>query len=206
MERSIYLTQHEIDAIFNLDLSSLPQLDLARDIFLVGCYTARRFSDYSRIKSSNITTLENGVTAITLVQQKTKGEVIIPIRPELNKVLEKYGYNLPLTHEQKVNKHIKEVGEKAKINEIIEVESIKGGFRVKEKKTKFKLIVTHTARRSACTNMYNTGIAPLDIMQISGHKTEKEFLKYIKFKKKKTAMKLAKKKFFIGNNLKVSRQ
>ena len=44
-----------------------------------------------------------------------------------------------------------------------------------------------TARRTAATNMYLAGIAPIDIMKITGHKTEKNLLKYIKVTKEQTA-------------------
>ena len=40
---------------------------------------------------------------------------------------------------------------------------------------KCDLIKTHTARRSGCTNMYLAKIQPIDIMKISGHKTERNF-------------------------------
>ena len=45
---------------------------------------------------------------------------------------------------------------------------------------KWELVSTHTARRSACTNMYLRGIPTIAIMKISGHKRESTFLKYIK--------------------------
>ena len=45
---------------------------------------------------------------------------------------------------------------------------------------KYQLIKTHTARRSFCTNAYKAGMDCLDIMALSGHTTEKSFLRYIK--------------------------
>jgi predicted metal-dependent RNase len=41
---------------------------------------------------------------------------------------------------------------------------------------------SHTASRSFCTNMYLKKMAIQDIMLFSGHKTEKEFLKYIRIR------------------------
>ena len=51
---NIYLTESEIRAIAALDLSKNRHKEVARDIFLVGCYTAQRFSDYSTINEGNI--------------------------------------------------------------------------------------------------------------------------------------------------------
>lgn len=106
---NIYLTESEIRAIANLDLSDNKHKDIARDVFLVGCYTAQRFSDYSTINEGNIRTLESGQLVIDLKQQKTGNHVIIPVRPELQAILDKYENRLPKSYEQKVNKFIKEI-------------------------------------------------------------------------------------------------
>jgi hypothetical protein len=50
--------------------------------------------------------------------------------------------------------------------------------------------------------MYLAGIPVIDIMKISGHKTEREFLKYIKVTKEQTEINLASHPYFIGNTLK----
>ena len=47
------------------------------------------------------------------------------------------------------------------------------------------------------------GIFPIDIMKLSGHKTEKEFLKYINVTKKQTAEKLILHPYFSGKQLSV---
>jgi integrase len=202
--QNIYLTESELNKIFELDLSYDSTLQIARDIFLIGCYTAQRFSDYSRITTGNIRTLENGKMVIDLIQQKTGEKVIIPVRHELNVILKRYDYKLPKTYEQKINRHIKTIGEKAGITEIVRVEENRGGMTVKRDVKKYELIVTHTARRSGCTNMYLAGIPGIDIMKISGHKTESEFLKYIKVSKEETALSLSNHPYFIGNTLKIA--
>ena len=45
---------------------------------------------------------------------------------------------------------------------------------------KWQLVSTHTARRSFATNMYLMGVPSITIMRITGHKTEKAFMRYIK--------------------------
>lgn len=45
---------------------------------------------------------------------------------------------------------------------------------------KWQLVSTHTARRSFATNMYKLGIPSITIMKLTGHRTEKAFMKYIK--------------------------
>lgn len=201
---NIYLNEDELKAMFDLDLTATPHLEVARDVFLCGCYTAQRYSDYSHLSKENIKSY-SGNKVIELVQQKTGEKCIIPIRPELNYILQKYKFDLPKTHEQKVNKHIKVVAKMAGIDEIIYYEENRGGMDVKKKVAKCDLIKTHTARRSGCTNMYLAGIPTIDIMKISAHKTEREFLKYIKVTKEQTAISLASHPYFIGSTLKIAK-
>lgn len=198
---NIYLSEKELQALYKMKLKGIEEV--SRDVFLIGCYTAQRFSDYSAIRESNIRTLENGSKVIDLIQKKTGERVIIPIRPELTELLEKYRWNVPHIWEQKLNLHIKDVGQKAAITEPVTVERVQGGLKVKSTIPKHELIKTHTARRSGCTNMYLAGIPTIDIMKISGHKTEREFLKYIKVGKEETAKTLSIHPYFTGSHLKV---
>lgn len=195
---NIYLTESEIKAIADLDLSNDRHKDIARDVFLVGCYTAQRFSDYSAINEGNIRILESGQTVIDLKQQKTGNHVVIPARPELLAILAKYENRLPKSYEQKVNKYIKEVAREAGITEKIEISYVENG----EKKTKIvekcEMVKTHTARRSGATNMYLARIPTIAIMKITGHKTEKEFMKYIKITEEESAMELMNHPYFSG--------
>lgn len=196
---NIYLTESEIKAIAVLDLSGDKHKDIARDIFLVGCYTAQRFSDYSTINEGNIRTLDSGQRVIDLKQQKTGNHVVIPIRPELQAILDKYGNQLPKSYEQKVNKFIKEVAREAGIIEKIEISYVEKGEQKTRIVEKCDLVKTHTARRSGATNMYLAGIPSIAIMKITGHKTEKEFMKYIKISEEETALKLISHPYFCGN-------
>lgn len=51
-------------------------------------------------------------------------------------------------------------------------------------------ISSHTARRSFATNYYLEGFPTIDLMKITGHKTEKAFLTYIKVSQLDTAKRL----------------
>ncbi len=195
---NIYLTETELKAIAAVDLKGNKAKEVARDVFLVGCYTAQRYSDYSTINEGNIRKLENGQTVIDLKQQKTGNHVVIPARPEVLTILAKYGNSMPKSYEQKVNKHIKEIAREAKITESIEIEYIENGEKKRKTEEKCDLVKTHTARRSGATNMYLAGIPSISIMKITGHKTEKEFMKYLKISEEETAIELMSHPFFSG--------
>lgn len=199
---SIYLTADEVQSLYQLDLSDNKPWELARDVFLIGVYTAQRYSDYGKITKNHIRKYGKE-KYIELYQQKTGEKCIIPIRPECDAILKKYDYTLPKTYEQKVNEYIKKVGETAKIKQVIQYEQNVGGLTKKSKKLKYELIKTHTARRTGCTLMYLAGVPSIDIMKISGHKTEKEFLKYIRVGKEETAVSLSQHPYFKGTILKI---
>jgi len=195
---NIYLTESEIRAIAEVDLKGDRHKSIARDIFLVGCYTAQRFSDYSTINEGNIRTLDNGQKVIDLKQQKTGNKVVIPIRAELQAILDKYENRLPKAYEQKVNKYIKEIAREAGIVDMVEASYVESGEKKSHLVEKCELVKTHTARRSGATNMYLAGIPTIAIMKITGHKTEKEFMKYIKITEEQTAIELMNHPYFAG--------
>jgi hypothetical protein len=99
--------------------------------------------------------------------------------------------------------HIKEIAESAEIDGIEYIETTKGGLTVEVKKYRYELVFTHTARRSFCTNAYLKGMPSIDIMQISGHKTETAFMKYIKVTKEQVAERMSIHPFFTDSHLKV---
>lgn len=169
----IYLNEHELSLIEELDLSNNNRLANVRDLFLIGCWTGLRISDLNKLRKEDIK--DNRILCRTI---KTDAPVVIPVLPPLQRVLSKYKKNgkqvLPrkLTV-QKFNSYIKEVGEKIDSlhQKIKEVEGEPG---------KYELIVSHTCRRSFATNAYLRRIPVKTIMEITTHKTEREFFKYIR--------------------------
>lgn len=168
---STYLTLDEIELLKQLDLTG-NHLEKVRDIFVVACYTGLRISDYTKICFANMI---NGNTMLKICTEKTGKEVIIPIHPFVLTTLKKYGGNIPMLSHQKFNKYIKDVVALAEID---------------------KLITSHCARRSFATNAFKSGVPSLSIMQITGHTTEKNFLKYIRVTKEENAQLISKHEFF----------
>lgn len=173
---SIYLNETELQSLFDYDLNGQYFLDRVRDWFLLLAWTGSRFSDLSKIKTTDIKD-----DFISFRQQKTNNKVVIPLHPIVQSILEKYKFKMPEPiSNQKFNEYIKEVARLAGIDKIESLTRTEGGSLVTYKEPKWKLISSHTGRRSFCTNMFKRGIPTLTIMSISGHKTEKAFLRYIK--------------------------
>ena len=192
---SVYLTKDEIDRLYNLDLSKNPGFDKVRDAFLTLCETALRISDYQKV---DISIRGNGVKLIYINQKKTGGLVVIPLSARLESILKKYDNQLPKLPDQYINRDIKIICKMAGIDEVLTYPAERYGKKFEKKAHKWELISCHTGRRSAATNMYLAGIPEISIMQITGHKTEKSFLRYIRVTAEENAKLLSAHPYFSG--------
>jgi integrase len=185
---AVYLTDKELIHLFNHDFSENKKLEQVRDLFIFGCYTGLRFSDYSDVKPQNIISVD-GETFIKIITKKTKSLAIIPCNPIIQKIFKKYSNNpnkLPRAiSNQKFNEYIKEACEDVELTE-------PGRLSTDPDLPLYKSITSHTARRSFATNLYLEGFPTIEIMKITGHTTEKSFLTYIKVSKLDAAKKLSK--------------
>lgn len=178
---TIYLTREELIAMMTADISHLsPVHELARDIFMVGIFTAQRVSDYNNIGPQNIIHNADGSVVINIRQKKTGVWVSIPAREELKQILRKYDYNLPTITERMLNSCIKEVGKAAGIDTPVTIGTTPGGVRTFETHPKYALIQSHTARRTAATLMYLAGMDVFNICAVTGHSSIAMLKKYIK--------------------------
>lgn len=192
----IYLTQNELDKIFELDLTSAKSLERVRDLFLIGSYTCLRFADFSNIKKDNIYNNDKG-TFLKITTAKSGQGVIIPIHKVVLEIMTKYDYKLPQSiSNQKMNDYLKEIGKRADISDPVIITKFEGGVKVSKTFRKYELISTHTARRSGATNMFLSGIPAISIMKITGHKTEKAFMRYIQMSQEDNANLLIDHPFF----------
>lgn len=201
--KEIYLTKDELSALYDMPLTGFEEQ--VRDVFLIGCFTALRYSDYSRIKRENIGFTHNGTKVIRIKQEKTAGTVVIPILDErLEALLKKYDYNVPEVLDQSLNRTIKEICKRLSVTVTslgkkertvlnlkerrAEVEARKKGVELFEYdeqgypiRPRWELVASHTARRSCITNMYlSKKFSVQQMMSVSGHKTETMFYKYVK--------------------------
>jgi integrase len=188
----IYLTESDIDKIYNLDLTGNTRLEKVRDLFIIGCTTGLRFSDFSALKPENI---EGEFIKIKTI--KTGENVVIPFSKRGKCIFDKYNCNFPSAiSNQKMNTYLKELGELAGINETITISSKKAGLKTDITFKKYELITCHSARRSFATNAILAGISANQVMKITGHKNERVFQNYVRFSHEENAIKLKDHKFF----------
>jgi hypothetical protein len=189
--QAIYLTLDELDRINKLDNLS-KEARAVRDRFLIGCFTALRYSDYSRLTNKNI--VDGNIEIKT---QKTGVRVIIPIHRIVREILKRNkGEFPPIPSQQAFGATIKRVCKKAGITDEVLYERTIGLKIVRKRVKKYTLVSSHTARRTGATNMYLDKIPTFRIMLITGHTTEQSFFKYIRINKEENAKILAEHPFF----------
>lgn len=159
----IALSEIEVATIANLPLPTHKHIHsggtkLSRDWFIVSTQTGLRYSDFAKLSVAELIPVSGGYD-IHIKTQKTKAPVVIPVSRLLYKILKEYNMRIPPPpSNQKYNEGLKVIAEKAELT---------------------KSITSHTGRKTFCTLQYKKGIPVNNIMKMTGHKTEKEFYKYI---------------------------
>lgn len=176
---AVYLNEKELQILYSFDFSKNKRLEQVRDLFIFGCWVGLRFSDYNNVKLENIVE-DEGDLYIKIITQKTSEPVIIPCDRVVLDIFNKYANNpnkLPKSvSNQKFNDYIKEVCREAGMTQ-------KGRLMTNLNLELWECISSHTARRSFATNLFLDGYPPIKIMKITGHRTEKSFMRYIKLSK-----------------------
>lgn len=202
----VYLTDEELQALYDMPLKEGSEKCKVRDIFLCGAYTGQRISDYNNLSPQNFKKSPKGYDLVILTQEKTNTTVVIPVlNHNLLTIAHKYQFKLPRVVEQILNRYIKEILKKLSETVPSLAEKYPTVLTMKERhaeeqymkehngeylferteegtplRPKYDLITSHTARRSCITNLYLQGrFTNEQIMSISGHKDEKTFKAYI---------------------------
>ena len=183
---AIYLSHQEIIAIYQADLSEHAHLIEYRDLFVLGCLTGLRFSDFSTLKPEDLQR-----DMLYKKQEKSDHWVIIPLREEAKHIFTRQFKELiPALTNPEFNRHIKTIGKLAGLNRSIKFSYKKGNKSIEVIRPKYDWITSHTARRSFCTNEFQAGTPVELIMKISGHKRTKDFYKYIRISPEEAANKI----------------
>jgi integrase len=177
---NIFLNENELGKIQALDLPK--NLEQIRDFFIILAWTGCRISDLSALLNTPID--DDGY--ISIYQKKTNARVKIPILTPIMNLVEKYHGTEPKIN-SKFNSNIRRIAELAGITTEETISRTVGGQHITTISKKFELIGSHTARRSFSTNLYLLDCPTIEIMAVTGHKTEKAFLTYIKMTQKEHA-------------------
>lgn len=174
---SVYLSIDELARIEDLKLTGTA--NDVRNAFLFACDTGLRWSD---LKKANMANVKDGL--LYNRNQKTGVDVVVPLSSRAMRLISR---GIRVISSQKANDHLKQICLAAKLGKVV----FKG-----ELVDKWRLISTHTGRRSFATNAYLSGLDRISIMKITGHRTEASFMKYIRIEEEENASLLKLHKFF----------
>ncbi len=188
--QKIALTADEVSRITYFDVQRFyanrrtdyrETMERVRDMFVLSCNPFQRHSDMVRIEAS---CFERNIFKI--VQQKTGSIAVVNIdkyavdAKTTYRLLEKYNHEAPYkgsigNYNFYLHKLLRDVG----LTDQIRIEERKNGKLVVENVPKWKLISSHTARRTAITINILRGRNVHDIKRCSGHVDLRVFDDYI---------------------------
>lgn len=156
-------------------------LEKVRDVFCFCCFTSLRYSDVENLRRTDI---KNGEIHITTI--KTDDTLTIELNDYSSAILAKYAdviypdnKALPVISNQKMNEHLKDLGEVCGLDTPITITYYKGAQRFDDVYLKYDLLTTHCGRRTFICNALTLGIAPTTVMKWTGHSDYKSMQPYI---------------------------
>lgn len=189
VSQKMALTADDVSRIYHFKLENekirkqnRKTLEAVRDMFVLGCNLGQRHSDLVRIEKG---CFKEG--KMVILQQKTKNKAIVNLnemtidRKTTVEILEKYGYEAPYKGDiSNYNKHIRKLMKVVFENEEFTKQTIIGNDAKVEVVPKYRMISSHTARRTFATYNYLVRKLPaVDVMKATGHTSDKSFHRYI---------------------------
>lgn len=193
---AVFLSMNEISRIYYYKFEKRDKRkakERIRDLFVLGCLTALRYSDYSTLTKENF----QGDYLVKRTK-KTNVDVKVPLHDYVKEIFAKYNGKIPNgLCIQYVNKYLKVIMKEIGLNDLVTYSYTQGGKLKTVTREKWELISSHTARRSAATNMYLTGrMKTFEIMKLTGHRSEQNFFRYIRLTGDDTARSISGDMFF----------
>jgi integrase len=178
----IYLTEKEVGQIISLDFTNNLRLDKVKDVFLFQIFTGQRFGDLNKLTLDKVKLIEG---IYYWINHQGKGNKIIPVpiplRLEAMEIVRKYEKKIPTTDIPllptcslvKFNSYIKELCQKAGIDDVITITRNSGSNRLERTAPKYSFIRSHTARKTFITNNLVKGVPRDVVKKIVGHRKDK---------------------------------
>lgn len=167
----IYLTQDEIDQILSVNLNHNKSLEIERDRFVVSYYLILRYGDSVKIKEDHFFDIDDQKYYHNIAE-KTGEKSVLPVKPSIWKILLKRKFNLAGDTNQEANRKLKTIAALAGIQQEVSQDG--------KVAPKWSFVTTHTARRSAATNLSLMGVSHQLIADLGGWRSLKSFESYLR--------------------------
>lgn len=179
----IYLSQEEVRLLQDFQFQPNQEaLERVRDVFLFQCFTGLRYSDVAKLKRSDV---KRGV--VHVMTKKTVDGLRIELNKHSQAIIDKYkdcdfpgDKVLPVISNEKMNAHLKTLGQVVGLNEPTRIIYFKGNQRHEEVYPKWYLLTTHVGRRTFVVTALQLGIPVEVIMRWTGHSNFEAMKPYAK--------------------------
>lgn len=179
-------TYAEIEAFYKHPFTKLADIK-HRDFFVYGCFLSLRVKDLRRINNYHLVG-----DIFEVLTKKTDKKVTIPCHWIAKEIYHKYNGQIPIVWRQNLAKKLPKLCEAAGITGKKLITYTVAGVKVEKYYERYQLIQPHTMRRFFATWMYyELKYPPKAIMPITGHKSEAQFLKYVKIEDELNAKEIA---------------
>lgn len=173
-DKQVALTEEQVKQIYDYVPTGNKReiVEEIRDVFVLQCLVGQRIGDMDKFFKGNYR-LENDV--ISIIQDKTGEEAIIPLLPAAIEILKKYKEGLmylDLSDKNSrflINPTIKKIAKEVGLNELITYQEQKGTEVINSTKPLYELVHTHTARHTFITILCRMGISKEDVIIATGH-------------------------------------
>ncbi|RYC70761.1 tyrosine-type recombinase/integrase [Spirosoma sordidisoli] len=176
--RPISLTKAELDALIQTKPAIGSGMWKAYVRWLFRCYTSLRISECDGLSAKNFHK-EGGEWVVRYTSAKTGKENILPISTPCVDILESCGWRIPAMSRQGESDYMKELCRQAGINTPIVKVRHSGINRVEETIEKWKVVSSHTARRTFGKRFIEEGGSLFDLQIIYQHDSIKTTADYI---------------------------
>jgi integrase len=175
----VYLDLNELMLFYHFEFEN-PKHAKARDVYCFSSFSGLRYCDLAMLNDSNI---HEDEIKFTIGKTRTIDHVV-PLNDLSKSILDKYkgGFYspLPMVTSQKLNKSIKEACEIMGFDNPLNITRYSGGKRIEQIVPKYSRITIHTARKTFVTNSLMLGMNLQVIKNITAHKKDASFQKYLK--------------------------
>lgn len=154
----IFLTMEELNRFKDSKPTKNSQI-LVRDLFIFCCYSGLPYGEMANLKEQNLSKGFDDNIWITIKRAKTSKELVVPLFPEAEVIINKYRYSttsdkiFPPLSNQKFNQYLKDIAVTAKID---------------------KRVTHHTARKTFASTILLYNDVPMEIVsELLGHSSMK---------------------------------
>jgi hypothetical protein len=166
--KDMYVDEVELQKVIDANVEFDKDLQMAKDYIVIGSLTGMRYESMFDTKNTKVESYADNKYNFEYIhskQNKTKTEVFMPLLKPVKDILLKYNDEFPMVQSNAaINSKLKKLFKYLEIDSL-EDETLKT-FRsgtLKSKKSKSKLITTHDCKKTFYTNLFNNGVNPTAI-------------------------------------------